>query len=308
MGGKEEVSYLYDDYLVHHKSNVKKGYEWIQENLPELLAGSFDYEWQIVFSHDESKYKPDEYEAYDAYFYGGNRSYAVVQNFRKAWLLHIHRNPHHWQHWVLINDEPKEGEIILEMICDWWAFSWSKGDLTEIFSWYAEHSDYMKLARNTRQKVENILERIRDKLESDNLELAHHGVKGMKWGVRNGPPYPLDKSKKRDTIVEDAIKSGKVSKRINREKQMRHTYSHHLPGRSYLDGNLDFAQDLIDLLAGTGEAFIDESGNWNRRERVEAPYIIGTHVDMNGIETKTKKAMIVYSKTGSHIYPRKEKK
>lgn len=22
--------------------------------------------------------------------------------------------------------------------------------------------------------------------------LAHHGVKGQKWGVRNGPPYPLD--------------------------------------------------------------------------------------------------------------------
>lgn len=23
-------------------------------------------------------------------------------------------------------------------------------------------------------------------------ELIHHGVKGMRWGVRNGPPYPLD--------------------------------------------------------------------------------------------------------------------
>lgn len=23
-------------------------------------------------------------------------------------------------------------------------------------------------------------------------DLAHHGVKGQKWGVRNGPPYPLD--------------------------------------------------------------------------------------------------------------------
>ena len=24
-------------------------------------------------------------------------------------------------------------------------------------------------------------------------ELQHHGVKGQEWGVRNGPPYPLDK-------------------------------------------------------------------------------------------------------------------
>lgn len=23
-------------------------------------------------------------------------------------------------------------------------------------------------------------------------ELCHHGIKGQKWGVKNGPPYPLD--------------------------------------------------------------------------------------------------------------------
>lgn len=25
-------------------------------------------------------------------------------------------------------------------------------------------------------------------------ELKHHGIKGQKWGVQNGPPYPLDES------------------------------------------------------------------------------------------------------------------
>ena len=25
--------------------------------------------------------------------------------------------------------------------------------------------------------------------------LAHHGIQGMKWGVSNGPPYPLSDAK-----------------------------------------------------------------------------------------------------------------
>lgn len=29
-----------------------------------------------------------------------------------------------------------------------------------------------------------------------NNELRHYGIKGQKWGVRNGPPYPLKESKK----------------------------------------------------------------------------------------------------------------
>lgn len=54
-------------------------------------------------------------------------------------------------------------------------------------------------------------------------ELHHHGIKNMKWGVRNGPPYPLSKSmstgrrlKKqsntstRNKTVDDLIASGKA--------------------------------------------------------------------------------------------------
>ncbi len=205
------MSYQYDLYLQKHKANVKKGFDWLQTNMPWLFEGKPDAAWQTEFEHDASKSKPDEYEAYDAYFYGGNRSYAVVQAFQRAWLLHIHRNPHHWQHWVLINDDPGEGEVLLEMpynyiiemICDWWAFSWEKGNLSEIFSWYDEHKDYIKLHPKTRETVEDILWELRGRLGFN--VLAHHGVKGQKWGVRNGPPYPLDKSKKSDTIADIQI-------------------------------------------------------------------------------------------------------
>lgn len=172
------MSREYDLYLEEHRGNVKKGFDWIKEYLPELIPENdgIDYEYQMGFTHDKSKDELDEYEAYDAYFYGGNRSYRVVQDFNYAWLDHIHRNPHHWQHWILLNDEPNEGEIILEMpynyilemICDWWAFSWSKGDLTEIFKWYDAHKAHMKLGEKTRQTVEDILDRIRTKVEELN--------------------------------------------------------------------------------------------------------------------------------------------
>lgn len=168
------MSREYDLYLENHKANVKKGFDWIKENLPELIVPmeGVDYEHQISFAHDASKSDPEEYEAYDAYFYGGNRSYEVVQNFRYAWLRHIHYNPHHWQYWVLHIDEPDEGTItldmpyhyILEMICDWWAFSWNSGNLREIFDWYEKHKDYMKLSDKTRKTVEDILGKIREKL------------------------------------------------------------------------------------------------------------------------------------------------
>lgn len=170
------MSVQYDNYLTEHKENVAKGFRWLQENIPEVIEDGL--EWQICFNHDASKTDPEEYDAYDAYFYGNNRSYSVVQNFKKAWLRHIHNNPHHWQHWILINDEPKEGMVVIdmpyiyvvEMICDWWAFSWTKGDLNEIFRWYEDRKDYMKLSANTRISVEYILGKMKDKLEEKDID------------------------------------------------------------------------------------------------------------------------------------------
>lgn len=41
-------------------------------------------------------------------------------------------------------------------------------------------------------------------------ELKHHGIKGQKWGERNGPPYPLDSNK-----------SGKTSGSKNSEAKQK---------------------------------------------------------------------------------------
>lgn len=173
------MSIEYDIYLTTHKENVIKGFEWIKQNLSELVGDNGDKFLNLVYSHDSSKTKKDEYNPYDEYFYGKNKSAKVVEEFNKAWLRHIHRNPHHWQYWVLINDDHKTGMnaiempygCVIEMICDWWAFSWDKGDLTEIFKWYDKHKSYMILHTNTRRTVEMILEKIKTKLEALNADI-----------------------------------------------------------------------------------------------------------------------------------------
>ena len=98
-----------------------------------------------------------------------------MNDFKYAWLRHIHNNPHHWQYWILHNDDPGEGKVILEMpynyiiemVCDWWAFSWAKGDLTEIFNWYDQHKNYMELGEKTRKQIEIILSAIKDSLKEE---------------------------------------------------------------------------------------------------------------------------------------------
>ena len=69
---------------------------------------------------------------------------------------------------MIIMDMPYN--YIIEMICDWWAFSWVSGNLSEIFNWYDQHKDYMKLSDQTRKTVEDILSKIKEKL--DDLDAA----------------------------------------------------------------------------------------------------------------------------------------
>lgn len=167
----------YDNYLEEHIKNVKIAFEWMLINIPELFK-DYDSEYlgevllNRIDQHDKSKYSEEEYFDYCEYFYGSNKdTKETLENFNAAWLHHQHYNPHHWQHWVLRQDDGETialempFEYICEMVADWWAFSWKNNDLYEIFSWYDNNTEKHIFHENTKSQVENILNMIRNKLD-----------------------------------------------------------------------------------------------------------------------------------------------
>jgi len=57
-----------------------------------------------------------------------------------------------------------------------------------------------------------MVEEVYTSMYSRNAELYHHGIQGQKWGVRNGPPYPIeDKNMRTGTTLSSVstYKSGK---------------------------------------------------------------------------------------------------
>ena len=160
----------YTDYIKEHRANIVKGLEWFEENLPEYLTPEI---YGLVDNHDASKYSEEEFDPYAKYFYTDDER-ANKKDFEFAWLHHIHNNPHHWQHWVLINDEDgiRPLEIpkcyVIEMILDWWAFSWKKNKLDEIFSWYENNKakGNFHINETSQEYIEEILDKMREKINA----------------------------------------------------------------------------------------------------------------------------------------------
>jgi len=62
------------------------------------------------------------------------------------------------------------------------------------------------------------------------------------------------------------------------------------------------AQELIDKYAGTGQILPQKKGP--PKERISSDTVIGKYFDLKKKKyLETNRAIIVYSKTGTHIYP-----
>lgn len=177
------MSKEYDQYLVNHKESVGRAYRWFKTNMPEFVQQSLvggmtleELEHQILAAHDSSKTMFDEYPAYDSYFYSDAPKDETQKEFSLAWLKHIHRNPHHWQHWVLLDEDTSDTlalempqNYVLEMLCDWWSFSWREWPLYEpdlIFERWDRHKDKMILHPKTKWRIHDTIWEMKDKLKT----------------------------------------------------------------------------------------------------------------------------------------------
>jgi hypothetical protein len=130
--------------------------------------------------HDLSKFRPDEWFPYLRYFYGKwpkqvelsvyEKTYFrprtqedVDDEFDLAWLKHQKRNEHHWQFWLLWEDDgihkvlPMTYEARCEMLADWRGAGKAITGQDNTAAWYTSHKDMMQLHSLTRVWIERKL-------------------------------------------------------------------------------------------------------------------------------------------------------
>lgn len=124
--------------------------------------------WQGLV-HDWSKFLPDELIPYANFFYGGDnrkdRFYDPKDgstDFNYAWLKHQRRNPHHWQSWLLQEDDGDKFPLkmpvkyAIEMVCDWRGAGKASG-YNDTPAWYLRNKEKIILHEETRKFVETLL-------------------------------------------------------------------------------------------------------------------------------------------------------
>ncbi len=112
--------------------------------------------------HDKSKFSEEEFDAYKNKFYG-EKTEDVEKAFKYAWNHHQKRNKHHWQYWVLLEDNggvvPLDIPVtyIREMVADWTGAGLAISGANDCKVWYKQNKDKQTLTPRTRRLTEMLI-------------------------------------------------------------------------------------------------------------------------------------------------------
>jgi len=130
----------------------------------------------IGLIHDWSKLRPSEFFPYANHFFGpGSNGMQTGRDksgcydpwnledikFKFALFLHLKRNKHHWQWWILSStNEEKLMEMpdkyFKEMLADWKGAAKAIGNNMPTKVWYVKNSHNLKFALRTRARLDNM--------------------------------------------------------------------------------------------------------------------------------------------------------
>lgn len=121
--------------------------------------------WQGIV-HDISKYSLRELSI--AKYYVGTRSpHAVARDeigYSPSWIHHYHRNKHHWQYWLDIEDWPDKVipvkmpyKYVIEMFCDFVgagkAYNPGKWDASMPWAYWVDHCAGKRLMHSDSERL-----------------------------------------------------------------------------------------------------------------------------------------------------------
>lgn len=127
---KAHLNYL--KYVLRHKWFVFQA--CLKLGVPLLIA---------IF-HDWDKFLPDEWFPYVHTFYApnGSKQYKESTAFAYAWMLHQHRNKHHWQYWLKLHIPTPETDAMLPE-SDY--LMWDRGELQRIVMRNSGNHEWLEL-------------------------------------------------------------------------------------------------------------------------------------------------------------------
>jgi hypothetical protein len=119
--------------------------------------------WRLVI-HDWDKFLPGMFISYAKTFRtpDGKEHYTSSDDFRKHADIHVLRNKHHWNYWVLVWDvddhQPQNipETHLREMIADWRGAGRALGK-PDTKAWYILNREKVELSEQTRMRVEQLL-------------------------------------------------------------------------------------------------------------------------------------------------------